>query len=114
MRNANGPDTPAAQDLAITSAIELDRGRLWRFIRRRVPDLVNKHGDGRHTPLRCARRMADQPARRPFHRSREEIVSGNRAPQCAEECLPRRRPLRHRIPCRSRLGGLLDHYKRAA
>jgi len=41
MRNENDPDTPAAQDLAITSAIERDRGRLWSFIRRRVPDQLD-------------------------------------------------------------------------
>jgi len=38
MRKESGPDQPAAQDLAIASAIERARGQLWRFIQRRVPD----------------------------------------------------------------------------
>src|SRR5262245_30865657 len=41
MENANDPDQPAAQDLAIASAIERDRGRLWNFIRRRVHDQLD-------------------------------------------------------------------------
>jgi RNA polymerase sigma factor (sigma-70 family) len=38
MANERGPEEPAAQDLAIASAIEGVRGRLWSFIHRRVPD----------------------------------------------------------------------------
>ncbi len=41
MRNGSGPEEPAAQDLAIASAIERDRGRLRRFIQRRVPDRLD-------------------------------------------------------------------------
>src|SRR5215468_2924633 len=40
MRHQRGPEEPAAQDLAIASAMERDRGRLWHFIRRRVYDQV--------------------------------------------------------------------------
>src|SRR5215468_165357 len=38
MRHQRGPEEPAAQDLAIASAMERDRGRLWHFIQRRVHD----------------------------------------------------------------------------
>jgi RNA polymerase sigma factor (sigma-70 family) len=41
MRNEHERDSPAAQDLAIASAIERDRGRLWSFIRRRVRNPVD-------------------------------------------------------------------------
>jgi RNA polymerase sigma factor (sigma-70 family) len=41
MQNESGPDQPAGQDLAIASAIERDRGRLWSFIRRRVHDQLD-------------------------------------------------------------------------
>src|SRR5262245_32697051 len=41
MENANDPDQPAAQDIAIATAIERDRGRLWSFIRRRVHDQLD-------------------------------------------------------------------------
>jgi len=36
MNDENNPDQPDAQDYAIASAIERNRGRLWNFIRRRV------------------------------------------------------------------------------
>jgi RNA polymerase sigma factor (sigma-70 family) len=38
MRHDTDPDAETAQDAAIASAIEQDRGRLSSFIRRRVPD----------------------------------------------------------------------------
>src|SRR5262249_30312863 len=38
MRNDRDTDHPAAQDVAIVSAIEKSRRRLWGFIRRRVHD----------------------------------------------------------------------------
>jgi RNA polymerase sigma factor (sigma-70 family) len=38
MRHDTDPDAEPAQDAAIASAIEQDRGRLSSFIRRRVPD----------------------------------------------------------------------------
>ena len=41
MHNEIDPDQSAAQDLAIASAIERDRSRLWRFIRRRVHDQLD-------------------------------------------------------------------------
>jgi len=41
MANERGPEEPAAQDLAIASAIEGVRGRLWSFIHRRVPDRLD-------------------------------------------------------------------------
>ena len=41
MRNESGPGERTAQDLAIASAMERARGRLWSFIRRRVHDRVD-------------------------------------------------------------------------
>jgi len=41
MRRNSGTDEPAAQDLAIASAIERARGRLWSFIQRRVDDRLD-------------------------------------------------------------------------
>ena len=41
MRNESGPEERAAQDLAIASAIERARGRLWSFIQRRVHDRLD-------------------------------------------------------------------------
>jgi amidase len=41
MRNERGPEKPAAQDLAIASAIERARGGLWGFIQRRVHDRLD-------------------------------------------------------------------------
>ena len=41
MRNESGPEERTSQDLAIASAIERDRGRLWNFIVRRVPDRLD-------------------------------------------------------------------------
>jgi RNA polymerase sigma factor (sigma-70 family) len=41
MRNESGPDEPAAQDLAIASAIERNRRRLRSFINRRVQDRLD-------------------------------------------------------------------------
>src|SRR5262245_30092502 len=41
MRRNSGTDEPAAQDLAIASAIERARGRLWSFIQRRVHDRLD-------------------------------------------------------------------------
>ena len=41
MRNDRGPDERTAQDLAIASGMERARGRLWRFIQRRVPDRLD-------------------------------------------------------------------------
>lgn len=41
MRTGPRLDEPAAQDHAIASAFERDRGRLWRFIQRRVHDQLD-------------------------------------------------------------------------
>jgi RNA polymerase sigma factor (sigma-70 family) len=41
MRNERGPEEPAAQDLAIASAIERARGQLSSFIQRRVHDRLD-------------------------------------------------------------------------
>ena len=41
MRNESGPEERTAQDLAIASAIERARGRLWSFIQRRVHDRLD-------------------------------------------------------------------------
>jgi RNA polymerase sigma factor (sigma-70 family) len=41
MRNESGPDEPAAQNLAIASAIERNRRRLSSFIHRRVHDRLD-------------------------------------------------------------------------
>jgi RNA polymerase sigma factor (sigma-70 family) len=41
MRDESGPDEPAAQDLAIASAIERNRRRLRSFINRRVQDRLD-------------------------------------------------------------------------
>ena len=41
MRNESGPEERTAQDLAIATAIERARGRLWSFIQRRVHDRLD-------------------------------------------------------------------------
>ena len=41
MRNESSPEERTAQDLAIATAIERARGRLWSFIQRRVHDRLD-------------------------------------------------------------------------